>query len=216
MSVMQISDVIRWIMEIGDSYEPITRGRYTIQRDEDDSPTTNYYHITSDGKKESVLIGVNKIYGNIIYNEVHNSVASFVKELEDIGIVDNVFAPFAEMASKYDNYSKEPMEEPQALISDARELLANQQREKIINPMWKSTKESITPKDNVNNPPHYNQGKIECIEAMEAMLSPEEFRGFLRGSIFKYQWRVMNKNGVEDLEKAKWYLEKLLEKLEEK
>lgn len=204
MSVMQISDVIRLIMEVGDSYEPITKGRYTIQRDKDDSPITNYYHITSDGKKESVLIGINKIGGNIAYNEVHNCVASFVKELEEIGIVDNVFAPFAEMASKYDDYdncSKEPMEEPQKLINEAKELLL---------------KESIAPKDNVNHPSHYNQGKIECIEAMEAMLSPEEFRGFLRGSIFKYQWRVMNKNGVEDLEKAKWYLEKLLEKLEEK
>lgn len=68
---------------------------------------------------------------------------------------------------------------------------------------------------NVNHPSHYTQGKIECIEAMEAMLTPEEFRGYLRGSIFKYQWRVMDKNGVEDLEKAKWYLDYLIKKLRE-
>lgn len=68
---------------------------------------------------------------------------------------------------------------------------------------------------NVNHPIHYTQGKIECIEAMEAMLTPEEFRGYLRGSIFKYQWRVMKKNGVEDLEKAKWYLDYLIKKMKE-
>lgn len=68
---------------------------------------------------------------------------------------------------------------------------------------------------NVNHPNHYSQGKIECIEAMKSMLTKEEFRGFLRGSIFKYQWRVMDKNGIEDLEKAKWYLDYLIKELRE-
>lgn len=72
-----------------------------------------------------------------------------------------------------------------------------------------------TTHDAVNHPKHYTQGKIECIEAMKAMLTPEEFRGFLRGSIFKYQWRVMDKNRVEDLEKAQWYLNYLIKELRE-
>ena len=42
-------------------------------------------------------------------------------------------------------------------------------------------------KDLVNHPPHYNQGDIECIDAIEAMLSPEEFIGYLRGNSFKYK-----------------------------
>ena len=66
--------------------------------------------------------------------------------------------------------------------------------------------------DNVNNPNHYTTTSIECIVAMEAMLSPEEFIGYLRGNIFKYQWRYKQKNGVEDLKKAQWYQNKLLEK----
>jgi len=70
--------------------------------------------------------------------------------------------------------------------------------------------------DNVNRPPHYNQNHkgIECIEAMEAMLTSEEFTGYLRGNIFKYQWRYRYKNGKEDLEKARWYANKLAEVLE--
>ena len=69
--------------------------------------------------------------------------------------------------------------------------------------------------DNVNSPAHYNLNHkgIECIAAMEAMLSVEEFIGYLRGNIFKYLWRYKYKNGKEDIDKAKWYLDKLNEVL---
>ena len=74
----------------------------------------------------------------------------------------------------------------------------------------------VVNQDNVNSPSHYSNSKIECIVAMEAMLSPEEFIGYLRGNIFKYQWRYKQKNGIEDLNKAQWYQSKLLEKESEK
>ncbi len=64
-------------------------------------------------------------------------------------------------------------------------------------------------KDMVNKPPHYNQGSVECIDAMESMLSKEEFIGYLRGNSFKYRWRWRGKNGQQDLDKAKWYERKL-------
>jgi len=64
--------------------------------------------------------------------------------------------------------------------------------------------------DPVNSPSHYNSGKIECIDAMESMLSKEEFIGYLRGNAFKYQWRFLHKGKAqEDLKKAQWYLNKL-------
>ena len=43
--------------------------------------------------------------------------------------------------------------------------------------------------DAVNNPSHYNSGGIECIAAIQAALTPEEFRGYLKGNILKYTWR---------------------------
>ncbi len=64
--------------------------------------------------------------------------------------------------------------------------------------------------DPVNNPSHYNTGGIECIDAMQAMLSTEEFIGYLRGNGLKYRWRFRYKNGIEDLRKAEWYDKKLL------
>ena len=50
----------------------------------------------------------------------------------------------------------------------------------------------------VNNPKHYNEGDIECIDAMKAMLTKEEFIGFLRGNSFKYRWRFKYKDDFED------------------
>ena len=66
--------------------------------------------------------------------------------------------------------------------------------------------------DPVNSPKHYADtcGGIECIEAIEASMNMEEFKGFLKGNVQKYVWRYAQKNGVEDLKKAKWYLERLI------
>lgn len=66
--------------------------------------------------------------------------------------------------------------------------------------------------DVVNNPSHYADGEIECIDAMQAMLSEEEFIGYLRGNHFKYMWRCRKKDNLaQDLKKAEWYLKKLTE-----
>lgn len=68
--------------------------------------------------------------------------------------------------------------------------------------------------DVVNKPEHYRQGGLECIEAIEASMSREEFQGYLKGNIEKYVWRYRYKNGVQDLHKAKWYLDRLILALE--
>lgn len=68
--------------------------------------------------------------------------------------------------------------------------------------------------DIVNHPKHYTSGSIECIDAMQASLPPEQFKGFLRGNVQKYCWRCDKKNGLEDLKKARWYLDKLIETIE--
>ena len=70
--------------------------------------------------------------------------------------------------------------------------------------------------DVVNNPIHYNHSGIECIDAIEAMLTPDEFVGYLRGNSLKYRWRFRyKKKPIEDLRKARWYEERLLKFLME-
>jgi|TARA_A100001391_G_scaffold58299_1_gene35860 hypothetical protein len=64
--------------------------------------------------------------------------------------------------------------------------------------------------DMVNSPPHYNQAGIECIDAIRAATG-DGYEYYLQGNIIKYLWRYRYKNGVQDLEKAQWYLQKLIE-----
>ena len=64
--------------------------------------------------------------------------------------------------------------------------------------------------DLVNHPSHYNDGGLECIEAIEAQLTPEEYRGYLKGNVAKYVWREKHKGGIESLKKAQWYLTRLI------
>lgn len=59
--------------------------------------------------------------------------------------------------------------------------------------------------DAVLQPKHYMQGSHECIEEIKAMLTPDEFRGFLKGNVIKYRYRANLKNGKEDLAKADNY-----------
>ena len=65
--------------------------------------------------------------------------------------------------------------------------------------------------DMVNTPPHYTEGSIECIEAIEAQLTPEEYKGYLKGNVAKYLWREKHKGGNESLRKAQWYLNRLVD-----
>ena len=67
--------------------------------------------------------------------------------------------------------------------------------------------------DNVNNPSHYNQAGIECLDAIAAATS-DGYEYYLQGNIIKYLWRYRYKNGIEDLKKAQFYLDKLIKNKE--
>ena len=69
--------------------------------------------------------------------------------------------------------------------------------------------EQMKKKDMVNSPPHYNKAGIECIDAICAA-TDSGYEYYLQGNIMKYVWRYRYKNGKEDLEKARWYLDKLI------
>lgn len=71
--------------------------------------------------------------------------------------------------------------------------------------------------DNVLHPSHYTQGKVECIDAIEAAISMTEdgVAAYLTGQVIKYIWRWPHKNGLEDLRKARWYLDRLINHMSE-
>jgi hypothetical protein len=75
----------------------------------------------------------------------------------------------------------------------------------------------VTQYDPVNRPSHYASSPtgVECIDAIEASMNPEEYKGYLRGCAFKYLWRFRHKGGRQDLAKAQWYLNRLIQALNE-
>jgi hypothetical protein len=64
--------------------------------------------------------------------------------------------------------------------------------------------------DPVNHPTHYETGKFECIEVMEDVFGADAVKDFCICNAFKYLWRHKHKNGLEDLKKAAWYLNKVI------
>lgn len=71
--------------------------------------------------------------------------------------------------------------------------------------------------DVVNHPSHYTQGDIECIDAIKAAtVGKTGIEAVCVANVVKYLWRYEEKNGVEDVKKARWYLERLISELESK
>ncbi len=75
-------------------------------------------------------------------------------------------------------------------------------------------KETVKETDMVNHPAHYMHGSVECIDAIRVSMTSIEFEGYLKGNIMKYLWRYRSKGGSEDLRKARWYLDRMIEEVE--
>ena len=63
--------------------------------------------------------------------------------------------------------------------------------------------------DNVYRPKHYRKGSVKCIDAIKSATG-DGYQFYLQGNIIKYMWRFNHKNGLEDLQKAQWYLSELI------
>lgn len=66
-------------------------------------------------------------------------------------------------------------------------------------------------KDVVNHPSHYETGKFECIDVMQEVFGVEAVKDFCLCNAFKYLYRCKRKNGLEDLKKCQWYINKFIE-----
>ena len=83
------------------------------------------------------------------------------------------------------------------------------------NPATKASKSSPTPAPDLVNPSHYKpEGGVECIELLKQNLTREQFIGYLAGNNQKYIFRWQQKGGLDDLRKARWYLDRLIQEIQ--
>lgn len=87
---------------------------------------------------------------------------------------------------------------------------AGDRQKLFFEPIFKDCDKSTEEKDNVNHPNHYT-GKVECIDAMIETQGVDAVKNFCICNAFKYLWRHGKKNGLEDVKKAVWYLNKYIE-----
>lgn len=88
---------------------------------------------------------------------------------------------------------------------------------RATNPKEQETSPSDTKSDMVCHPSHYNQGKVECIDAMAAAtINKRGIEAVCVSNVIKYLWRYEAKNGLEDVKKAQFYLNRLIDELEDK
>ena len=75
----------------------------------------------------------------------------------------------------------------------------------------KESAERVAGEMKTTMPHYYHKGGIDVIGFMETKVNKDEMRGFFRGNVLKYVTRFHEKNGVDDLRKAKYYLDRLIE-----
>ena len=131
----------------------------------------------------------------------------FVKEKTDATTAN--FEEKNKSEKKSSNYFSKEWTKVKDSMSESRATISKDSN--IPGCVTKSLEEAI---DYVNRPPHYTSGKYEVIDVIKDKLSIEQYYGFLCGNILKYMMRWQNKNGLEDLKKARWYLTKLIEEKE--
>jgi hypothetical protein len=95
-------------------------------------------------------------------------------------------------------------------VCTGHDNIVKEYKEAVVLGYRNNRDEDVNMNDNINSPQHYNQGKIEVIDFIL-----DQKMGFLDGNVIKYVARYKHKNGIEDLKKAKWYLDKLISILKE-
>ena len=117
----------------------------------------------------------------------------------------------------YDNESKMDLVEicsDQSCVAYGTECLGKDKCHFYVENEFEMSEEPMPPSEEhnpVEHPNYYCQGGIECIKAIEASMTPEEFQGYCKGNVMKYIWRWREKNGLEDLKKAQVYLGWMIE-----
>lgn len=133
---------------------------------------------------------------------------SLIKEQMETKLIEPLIAKTLRCSNPKCDFEMQIAEEKEAFHSYKCYLCGSE--------MYRLSEEtSLKESDAVNHPSHYTQGKVECIDAIEsATINKKGVEAICVANIIKYLWRYESKNGLEDVKKARWYIQKLIEKLE--
>ena len=113
--------------------------------------------------------------------------------------------------AEWDKVARGPDKPEECLMSAQKTKTARTITGSLYHPADSMLDKQMFPKeDTVNHPPHYNKGGMEAIDYIEQQLE-DGFSDYLEGNVLKYIHRWRYKNGIEDLKKAQWYLNRLIE-----
>lgn len=143
------------------------------------------------------------------------SAASLPKETKS----DKPLEPIVDKVTEKVESTTEPKQElkptcPAIVVDSSKDEIQSvkltQEQEKEVDNLLPYGPANPTPNDPVNHPSHYS-GKVECIDCIESAVSGlDGFHGFCAGNAIKYLFRFSRKNGIEDLRKAEWYIDRLI------
>jgi len=207
----------------------LTLGKeYEVER----KVSPHYYSITDDAGEEIYAALNNCAHGfdfEVVQEELEQKAPKFkvgdgvmckITLSDYVGVIDTLVRVLAKDSSDsthgfdFDVVQEEPeglCPDPMPVVEPVDDLECDRIEDNLnwLDGLIRGSPEQ--PTDNVNNPSHYGNGQIECIDYLEDFMTTEEFIGYLRGNIGKYLHRWRYKNGLEDLRKAEWYLKKLIE-----
>jgi len=148
-------------------------------------------------------------------NEIHNTLDKVLTDNKRAGVVLTDKKLKEIMFMTYGYSYDETRRAQEALQKSNNAIEAERQRKESeadsLNNTTAQDWDAIRP-DMVNSPAHYMQGGIETIDFIEAKLTPEEFRGYLKGNVLKYASRMGNKGSMRlDAGKAAWYSNRIVE-----
>jgi len=206
----------------------LTLGKeYEVER----KVSPHYYSITDDAGEEIYAALNNCAHGfdfEVVQEELEQKAPKFkvgdgvmckITLSDYVGVIDTLVRVLAKDSSDsthgfdFDVVQEEPeglCPDPMPVVEPVDDLECDRIEDNLnwLDGLIRGSPEQ--PTDNVNNPSHYGNGQIECIDYLEDFMTTEEFIGYLRGNIGKYLHRWRYKNGLEDLHKAEWYLKKLI------
>ncbi len=161
-------------------------------------------------------LGIN--YGKV--KELDEGTLDALSEYQLKKVCDRLQVTPQDLARLWDeDYEQKPQE--RKLIKSAEELKEKLTADGVLKLKKQPAKKAkqvkqptAEPKaEAVNHPKHYNHGGVECIDVIAAVVGKEGVRAFCVGNMIKYLYRCDDKGGKEDVEKAKWYVRYLAEKL---